>query len=54
MIKLDNSQQLLGLLHKSNIPRQEDLAEASDQAEEETKDLSSDDAKKKLLAKKAA
>ena len=32
LIKLDNSP-LLGLLHKSNIPRQEDLAEADDQAE---------------------
>ena len=42
------------MLHKSNIPRQEDLAEADDQAEEETKDLSSDDAKKKRQAKKQA
>jgi len=44
----------MGMLHKSNIPKQEDLINAEDeddQANEETKDLSSDDAKKRAIKK---
>ena len=38
----------MGLLHKSQIPKPEELLAAEeDQADEETKDLSSDDAKKR-------
>lgn len=53
LIKLDGSS-LMGMLHKSNIPKQEDLVNADDeddQANEETKDLSSDDAKKRAIKK---
>mmetsp|Transcript_3298 Transcript_3298/g.3862 ORF Transcript_3298/g.3862 Transcript_3298/m.3862 type:complete len:324 (-) Transcript_3298:297-1268(-) len=50
-LRLQNSPMLLGMLHKSNIPKPEDLlAEEADQADEETKDLSSDDAKKRAKA----
>ena len=51
LIRMDPS--ALGLLHKSNIPKPEDLENAEEQemAEEETKDLS-DDAKAKVSEKK--
>ena len=58
LIRLDDTP-LIGLLHKSNIPQQEDLMDIDDENDdEETKDLSSDDAKKRaikkaLLAKKS-
>lgn len=54
LIRLDHS--LMGLLHKTQIPKPDDLKEnpedGDDQAEEETKDLSSDDAKKRAALKK--
>lgn len=54
LIRLDSH--TLGLLHKSNIPKPEDLQQEEDDkmADEETKDLSSDDAAKKKAAKKKA
>jgi len=49
LVRLDHA--LMGLLHKTQIPKPDDLQEnaeeGEDQAEEETKDLSSDDAKKR-------
>jgi len=54
---LEQSPALYGLLHKTNIPKSEDIEEnedGEDQANEETKDLSSDDAKKRAAQKIAA
>lgn len=55
LIRLDSH--TVGLLHKSNIPKPEELQqeeEDKEMANEETKDLSSDDAAKKMAAKKKA
>ena len=52
-IRLQNSPLVLGLLHKSNIPRPEDLeGDDAEQDDEETKDPSSDEAKKRAKALK--
>ena len=52
-IRLQNSPMVLGLLHKSNIPKPEDLeGDDADQDDEETKDPSSDEAKKRAKALK--
>ena len=53
LIRLDNSP-LLGLLHKTQIPAPDDVvmnAEDGDQDDEETKDPSSDEAKKRAMKK---
>jgi len=48
LIKLaGGSPPVYGLLHKSNIPKPDDLVDEDDDENEETKDLSSDDAKKR-------
>jgi ribosomal protein S1 len=48
LLRLPGSPPVYGLLHKSNIPKPDELLEEDDEhAEEETKDLSSDDAKKR-------
>ena len=49
LIRLENSPALFGLLHKTNIPKPEDLEENEDgdEANEETKDMSSGDEKKR-------